>query len=196
MAVFGTNNIPDIANETSFKGGKRDHQVTVAFLALFFIGWYQEFRERVKAVHALQKGSLKGMACVRGTTSDPQSCELTSNLHQNLRATHHGSTKWRTNWSMEVRALVCSYDGHWKLTWSLTSGPVGLVEKEREGQPLPYKAGCFWDSLMGLSVDCGDDGIVLESIKQNPTGILVSLSKPLAFLTPGLFDIRCEQVQL
>ncbi|KAJ6951758.1 hypothetical protein NC653_041031 [Populus alba x Populus x berolinensis] len=22
----------------------------------------------------------------------------------------------------------CSYDGHWKLTWSLTSGPVGLVE--------------------------------------------------------------------
>ena len=33
--------------------------MTVAFLALFFIGWYQEFRERVKAVHALQKGSLK-----------------------------------------------------------------------------------------------------------------------------------------
>lgn len=47
------------------KGGTRDHQVTVAFLALFFIGWwYQEFRERAKAVHALQKGSLKGMACV------------------------------------------------------------------------------------------------------------------------------------
>jgi hypothetical protein len=22
----------------------------------------------------------------------------------------------------------CSYDGHWRLTWSLTSGPVGLVE--------------------------------------------------------------------
>jgi hypothetical protein len=22
----------------------------------------------------------------------------------------------------------CSYDGHWRLTWSLTSGSVGLVE--------------------------------------------------------------------
>jgi len=22
----------------------------------------------------------------------------------------------------------CSYDGYWRLTWSLTSGPVGLVE--------------------------------------------------------------------
>jgi hypothetical protein len=22
----------------------------------------------------------------------------------------------------------CSYDGHWRFTWSLTSGPVGLVE--------------------------------------------------------------------
>jgi len=22
----------------------------------------------------------------------------------------------------------CSYDGHWRLTWSLTSGPVGLVK--------------------------------------------------------------------
>jgi hypothetical protein len=22
----------------------------------------------------------------------------------------------------------CLYDGHWRLTWSLTSGPVGLVE--------------------------------------------------------------------
>ena len=22
----------------------------------------------------------------------------------------------------------CSYDGHWRLTWSLTSGPMGLVE--------------------------------------------------------------------
>ncbi|KAJ6968167.1 ABC transporter G family member 15-like [Populus alba x Populus x berolinensis] len=27
-----------------------------------------------------------------------------------------------------VRALSCSYDVHWRLTWSLTSGPVGLVE--------------------------------------------------------------------
>jgi len=39
-------------------------------------------------------------------------------------------------WDQEVCSLCglrfesrgCSYDGHWKLTWSLTSGPVGLVE--------------------------------------------------------------------
>ena len=23
---------------------------------------------------------------------------------------------------------LCSYDGHWRFTWSLTSGPVELVE--------------------------------------------------------------------
>ena len=40
------------------------------------------------------------------------------------------------NYDQEVCSLCgfrfepcgCSYDGHWKLTWSLTSGPVGLVE--------------------------------------------------------------------
>jgi len=39
-------------------------------------------------------------------------------------------------WDQEVCFLYglrfepcnCSYDGHWRLTWSLTSGPVGLVE--------------------------------------------------------------------
>jgi hypothetical protein len=39
-------------------------------------------------------------------------------------------------WDQEVCSLYglrfklcsCSYDGHWKLTWSLTSGSVGLVE--------------------------------------------------------------------
>jgi len=39
-------------------------------------------------------------------------------------------------WDQEVCFLCglrfvprgCSYDGHWKLTWSLTSGPVGLVK--------------------------------------------------------------------
>jgi len=39
-------------------------------------------------------------------------------------------------WDKEVCSLCglkfepcgCSYDGHWKFTWSLTSGPVGLVE--------------------------------------------------------------------
>jgi hypothetical protein len=39
-------------------------------------------------------------------------------------------------WDQEVCFLCdlrfepcgCSYDGHWRLTWSLTSGPVELVE--------------------------------------------------------------------
>jgi hypothetical protein len=39
-------------------------------------------------------------------------------------------------WDQEVCFLCglrfepcgCLYDGHWRLTWSLTSGPVGLVE--------------------------------------------------------------------
>jgi len=39
-------------------------------------------------------------------------------------------------WDQEVCSLCgfrfescgCLYDGHWRLAWSLTSGPVGLVE--------------------------------------------------------------------
>jgi hypothetical protein len=39
-------------------------------------------------------------------------------------------------WDQEICSLYglgfepcgCSYDSHWKLTWSLTSGPVGLVK--------------------------------------------------------------------
>jgi len=39
-------------------------------------------------------------------------------------------------WNQEVCSICdlrfepygCSYNGHWRLTWSLTSGPVGLVE--------------------------------------------------------------------
>ena len=39
-------------------------------------------------------------------------------------------------WDQEICSLCglrfkpcgCSYDGHWRLTWSFTSGPVGLVE--------------------------------------------------------------------
>jgi len=29
---------------------------------------------------------------------------------------------------LRFESCGCSYDGHWRLTWSLTSGPVGLVE--------------------------------------------------------------------
>jgi len=49
-------------------------------------------------------------------------------------------SKWLFNhlvvWDQEICSFCglrfelcgCSYDGHWRLTWSLTSGPVGLVE--------------------------------------------------------------------
>jgi hypothetical protein len=30
--------------------------------------------------------------------------------------------------SLRFEPCSCSYDSHWRLTWSLTSGPVGLVE--------------------------------------------------------------------
>jgi hypothetical protein len=30
--------------------------------------------------------------------------------------------------SLRFELCGCSYDDHWTLTWSLTSGPVGLVE--------------------------------------------------------------------
>jgi hypothetical protein len=45
MAGYGTNHIPNTASET--REGKRDEQVTVAFLTSLFIGWYHEFREKV-----------------------------------------------------------------------------------------------------------------------------------------------------
>jgi hypothetical protein len=44
-------------------------------------------------------------------------------------------------WDQEICSLYglrfescgCSYDGHWRLTWSLTSGHVGLVEVHTAG---------------------------------------------------------------
>ena len=49
---------------------------------------------------------------------------------------HLGGGSVVKTWDQEVcsfcglRFEPCgySYDGHWRLTWSLTSGPVGLVE--------------------------------------------------------------------
>jgi len=31
-------------------------------------------------------------------------------------------------YGLRFEPCSCSYDGHWRLTWLLTSGPVGLVE--------------------------------------------------------------------
>ena len=50
-------------------------------------------------------------------------------------------------WDQEVYFLYgfrfepcgCSYDGHWKLTWSLTSGPVGLGEVRASWSGYPHQ---------------------------------------------------------
>jgi len=52
-------------------------------------------------------------------------------------------------WDQEVCSLCglrfepcgCSYDGHWRLTWSLTSGPVGLVEVHASWPEHPVAEG-------------------------------------------------------
>jgi hypothetical protein len=52
------------------------------------------------------------------------------------KANHQDGSPVVRVWDQEVCSLCglrfkpcgCSYDGHWRLTWSLTSGPVGLVE--------------------------------------------------------------------
>jgi hypothetical protein len=57
-------------------------------------------------------------------------------LNKNSNCNHLGGGSVVRAWDQEVCSLCglrfklcgCSYDGHWKLTWSLTSGPVGLVE--------------------------------------------------------------------
>ena len=59
-------------------------------------------------------------------------------MHENKDAlpNHLGSGPVVRDWDQDVCSLCdlkfklcgCSYDGHWRLTWSLTSGPVGLVE--------------------------------------------------------------------
>jgi len=49
---------------------------------------------------------------------------------------HLGSDSVVRTWDQEIcffcglrfKSCDCLYDGHWRLTWSLTSGPAGLVE--------------------------------------------------------------------
>jgi len=62
---------------------------------------------------------------------------ITSNIKINEQKNNHldGDPMIRV-WDQEVCSFCglrfepcgCSYDGHWRLTWSLTSGLVGLVE--------------------------------------------------------------------
>jgi hypothetical protein len=57
-------------------------------------------------------------------------------IFKKVKGNHLGGGPVVRAWDQEVCSLCglrfepcgCSYDGHWRLTWSLTSGPVGLVE--------------------------------------------------------------------
>jgi len=57
-------------------------------------------------------------------------------INQESRGNHLGDGPVVKIWNQEVYSLCglrfepcgCSYDGHWRLIWSLTSWPVGLVE--------------------------------------------------------------------
>jgi len=61
---------------------------------------------------------------------------ITSHDLKNLNNNHLGGGPVVKAWNQEVCSLCglrfepcgCSYDGHWRFTWSLTSGPVELVE--------------------------------------------------------------------
>jgi hypothetical protein len=64
-----------------------------------------------------------------------------------LKLNHLGGSPVVRVWDQEVCSLCglrfepcgCSYDGHWRLTWSLTSGPVGLVECKQAGPDTHVK---------------------------------------------------------
>jgi hypothetical protein len=59
-----------------------------------------------------------------------------THAHNNNNNNHLGGGLVVRVWDQDVCSLCdlrfepcgCSYDGHWRLTWSLTSGPVELVE--------------------------------------------------------------------
>ena len=66
-----------------------------------------------------------------------QNSEVNTNPTKNEETINHlGGGPVVKAWDQEVCSLCglrfepcgCSYDGHWRLTWSLTSGPVELVE--------------------------------------------------------------------
>ena len=75
---------------------------------------------------------------------------------------HLGGGPMVRTWDQEVCSLCglrfepCgrSYDGHWRLTWSLTSGPVRLVEVcaswSGHHVKLKKKYAVFFDFLLGI----------------------------------------------
>jgi len=72
---------------------------------------------------------------MRGETSSFLTVNTTTVFKTN-KLNHLGGDPVIRAWKQEICSLCgfrfelcgCSYDDHWRLTWSLTSGPVGLVE--------------------------------------------------------------------
>jgi hypothetical protein len=72
---------------------------------------------------------------MRGETSSFLTVNTTTVFKTN-KLNHLGGDPVIRAWNQEICSLCgfrfelcgCSYDDHWRLTWSLTSGPVGLVE--------------------------------------------------------------------
>jgi hypothetical protein len=75
-----------------------------------------------------------GISC--GARKLARTPRVANNNNNNLVGNHLGGGPVVRAWDQEICSLCgfrfepCdySYDGHWRFTWSLTSGPVGLIE--------------------------------------------------------------------
>ncbi|KAJ6868353.1 hypothetical protein NC651_033427 [Populus alba x Populus x berolinensis] len=106
--------------------------------------------------HLMRSGQL-------GMCNDPY-C-TTCPLYYHSTASQQRDAKTSSIFDSKVRALGCSYDGHWRLTWSLTLGPVGLVEmKYFEFMNLTSRnTSCSYGDWSGLDVVLvGDDRAAVE----------------------------------
>jgi hypothetical protein len=101
--------------------------------------------------------SLIWLRCSRTTTSSSPVREkefkgpehilpLFKDVQDYCCSNHLGSGPVIRAWHQEICSVYglrfescgCSYDGHWRLTCSLTSGPVGLVEVRASWPGHPY----------------------------------------------------------
>jgi hypothetical protein len=73
---------------------------------------------------------------LREENNNEKDTYTTLSIKKIILGNHLGGGPVVRAWDQEV-CFLCglrfepcgySYDGHWRLTWSLTSGPVGLVE--------------------------------------------------------------------
>jgi hypothetical protein len=94
---------------------------------------------------------------------------LTTNKLKKPVGNHLGDGPVVKAWDQEVCSLCglrfepcgCSYDGHWRLTWSLTSGPVELVEMHASRCKQP-KYWCWISNMRQTEIQCSQ--IEMKSI--------------------------------